>query len=113
MRFLVTCFLLTANLWALGGPRYVETTPRTGAFALVENGSAAALRVDAADWPGVVRAAHDLQADVNRVTGVTPAWDTAAKKMILVGTVGKSPLIEQLARAGKIDVSGIRGKWES
>ena len=33
--------------------------------------------------------------------------------MVLIGTVGKSPLIDQLARAGKIDVSGIRGKWES
>ena len=84
------------------------TSPHPGAFALVENGSAAAVRVDAADWPGVQRAAHDLQADVNRVTGVTPAWDTTAHKMVLIGTVGKSPLIEQLARAGKIDVSGIR-----
>ena len=33
--------------------------------------------------------------------------------MVLIGTVGKSPLIEQLVRAGKIDVSGIRGKWKS
>ena len=33
--------------------------------------------------------------------------------MVLIGTVGKSPLIEQLARAGKIDVNAIRGKWES
>src|SRR5580692_12532918 len=113
MRPLLTCFLFAANLWALGGPRYVETSPRPGAFALVENGSAAAVRVDAADWPGVQRAAYDLQADVNRVTGFTPAWDTTARKMVLIGTVGKSPLIEQLARAGKIDVDGIRGKWES
>ncbi|MGA3236688.1 MAG: glycosyl hydrolase 115 family protein [Bryobacteraceae bacterium] len=113
MRPLLTCFLFAANLWALGGPRYVETSPHPGAFALVENGSAAAIRIDAADWPGVQRAAHDLQADVNRVTGVTPAWDTAARKMVLIGTVGKSPLIDQLARAGKIDVGGIRGKWES
>src|ERR1700689_714543 len=107
MRLLMTCLLLTANLWALGGPRYVETSTQPGAFALVENGSAAALRVDAADWPGVQRAARDLQADVNRVTGVTPALNTAAPKMILIGTVGKSPLIDQLARTGKIDVSGI------
>ena len=113
MRPPLTCFLFAANLWALGGPRYVETSPHPGAFALVENGSAAAVRVDAADWPGVQRAVYDLQADVNRVTGVTPAWDTAAHKMVLIGTVGKSPLIEQLARAGKIDISGIRGKWES
>ncbi len=122
MRLLLTCLLLTANLWALGGPHYVETSTRPGAFPLVENGSAAALRVDPADWPGVQRAAQDLQADVNRVTGVTPALNAAAQntaatnmapKMILIGTVGKSPLIDQLARAGKIDVSGIRGKWES
>ena len=113
MRLLLTFLLLSASLWAIGGPRYVETSPRPGAFALVENGSAAAIRVDAADWPGVQRAAHDLQTDVNRVTGVTPAWDTTARKMVIIGTIGKSPLIEQLVRAGKIDVSGIRGKWES
>ena len=113
MRYFLTCFLCTANLWALGGPHYVETSPQPGAFALVEKGAAAAVRVDASDWPGVLRAAHDLQADVNRVTGVTPAWDSSAPRMVIIGTVGKSPLIDQLARTGKIDVSGIRGKWES
>jgi hypothetical protein len=113
MRLLLTWSLLTANLWAVGGPRYVENSAGAGAFALVANGSAAALRVDGADWPGVQRAARDLQADVNRVTGVTPVWNTTAPKMILIGTVGKSPLIDQLVSAGKIDVSGIRGKWES
>jgi hypothetical protein len=113
MRYFLTCFLWAANLSALGGPHYVETSSQPGAFALVEKGVAAAVRVDASDWPGVQRAAHDLQADVDRVTSVTPAWDTAARRMVLIGTVGKSPLIDQLDRAGKIDVSGIRGKWES
>ena len=106
-------FLSAASLWALGGPHYVETSPQPGAFGLVEKGAAAAVQVDASDWPGVLRAAHDLQADVDRVTGVTPVWDTAAPRMVLIGTVGKSLLIDQLVRAGKIDVSGIRGKWES
>ena len=97
----------------MGGPHYVETSPQPGAFALVEKGAAATVRVDPSDWPGVLRAGHDLQADVDRVTGVTPPWDTSARRMVLIGTVGKSPLIDQLASAGKIDVSGIRGKWES
>jgi hypothetical protein len=79
----------------------------------MDKGAAAAIRVDASDWPGVLRAAHDLQADVDRVTGVTPGWDTSVRRMVLIGTVGKSPLIDQLVHAGKIDVSGIRGKWES
>ena len=113
MRLLLTCVFLPTALWAVGGPRYVETSPRPGAFALVQNGAAAAVEVDAADWPGVQRAAHDLQADINRVTGVTPAWNTTARKMILIGTAGKSPLIDRLASAGKIDVNGLRGKWES
>src|ERR1051325_4085777 len=113
MRSLTMCLLFAANLWAVGGPRYVETAPRPGAFALAENPSAATIRVDKADWPGVQRAAHDLQADVNRVTGITPAWDTTEPKMVLIGTVGKSPLIDQLAKDGKIDISGIKGKWES
>jgi len=113
MRPLLAVLLFAGNTWALGGPHYVATSSRPGAFALLENGSAAAIRVDGADWPGVQRAAHDLQADVERVTGSKPAWDTTARKMVLIGTAGKSPLIDQLAQAGKIDVSGIRGKWES
>ncbi len=113
MRLLLACLALSANLWALGSPRYVETTPRAGAFALVENSAAAAILVDATDWPGVQRAAHDLQADVNRVTGVTPAWGSTGRKMILIGTIGKSTLVDRLASTGKIDVSAIRGKWES
>src|ERR1051325_7699026 len=90
MRSLTMCLLFAANLWAVGGPRYVETAPRPGAFALAENRSAAAIRVDKADWPGVQRAAHDLQADVNRVTGITPAWGTTAPNRVLIGTGGKS-----------------------
>ncbi len=111
MRYLL-CLLSAGTLWALGSPHYVETSPQRGGVALVEKGAAAAIRVDSADWPGVIRAGHDLQADINRVTGVTPSWDTTARSMVLIGTVGKSPLIDGLASAGKIDVSGIRNKWE-
>lgn len=32
---------------------------------------------------------------------------------ILVGTVGKSAVIDQLVKQRKIDVSGIKGKWEA
>ncbi|HUP04765.1 MAG TPA: hypothetical protein VMU19_12295 [Bryobacteraceae bacterium] len=72
MRPVLTCFLFAANIWALGGPRYVATSPRPGAFALVANGSAANVRVDPADWPGVVRAAegHVARNEVNRAAGL-------------------------------------------
>ena len=32
---------------------------------------------------------------------------------VLVGTIGKSPLIDRLVAAGKLDVRGIAGKWET
>ncbi len=105
-------------------PKYVSATPTAGSFALASDGKAAAIYVDAADWPGVVRATKDLQADVNRVTGLTPqildgatvnatAADRLLRGAVIIGTVGKSPIIDRLAREGKIDVSGIRGKWEA
>jgi len=37
----------------------------------------------------------------------------AAGGTIIAGTIGKSPLIDQLIKAGKIDVSGVKGKWEA
>jgi hypothetical protein len=111
--------LLTAvQAWALGEKQYVSTTPVQGGFVLYTSGKAAPLVVSDADWPGVVRAVGDLSADVERVTGhaAPVAKDTAAAKgedVVLIGTIGKSPLIDALVKAKKLDVSGIAGKWES
>ena len=51
------------------------------------------------------RAVGDLQADVERVSGVKPAVAAAggatAPFAVIVGTVGKSPLVDGLAKAVK------------
>jgi hypothetical protein len=44
------------NLLAIGRTRYVETTASRGSFPLVGPRGASPIYVDAADWPGVVRA---------------------------------------------------------
>lgn len=84
---------------------------------MVEAGRAAPLWVDAADWPGVVRAVSDLEADLRRVSDVRPeVWNSPGSRsshMVLIGTIGRSAIIDQLIREGKIDASGIEGKWES
>lgn len=94
---------------------FVTEKAETGSFALVRNHAAAALVVDAADYKGVVRAAGDLQADVERVTGVKPqiANAPAGANVVLIGTVGKSAVIDGLVKAGKLKVDTIQGKWES
>jgi hypothetical protein len=95
----------------------VEFTAQEGSFPLVAADSAAAIQVDDNDWPGVVRAATGLRTDIARVTGVTPliTHDDPApgSRLIIVGTLGKSRLLEQLIAQKRIDVSSLTGKWEA
>ncbi len=115
--------LVAVRAWALGERRYVSTTPVQGGFVLYTSGKAAPLVVSDADWPGVVRAVGDLSADVGRVTGHAAAIEKSAgaagyqgakgADVVIIGTIGKSPLIDALVKAGKLDVSGIAGQWES
>jgi len=92
---------------------YVSTKPGRDRFPLV----GAPLVVSAGDHAGVIRVVDDLQADIAAVTGVKPAVGhdkvPGHRDPVLVGTIGKSPLIDRLVAAGKLDVRGIAGKWET
>ena len=96
---------------------YVSARPGAGRFALVADGKAATIVVSSADWPGVVRVAGDLQADLKSVTGVEPAVAKDAAPtgggVVIVGTIGHSPLVDGLVSRHKLDVSSIKGKWET
>ena len=96
---------------------YVATTGGPGRFTLAQSGNAAPLVASSTDFPGVVRAAADLRGDVQRVSGIEPrlAMDAlpSTREVVLVGTLGKAPLIDRLVSAHKLDVSGIAGKWET
>ncbi|HTL72446.1 MAG TPA: glycosyl hydrolase, partial [bacterium] len=113
----VVIFVGRSHGFALGQVQYVETVPGRDSFPLVQQNAAAVLCVDSSDWPGVIRAAGDLQADIRRVTDRTPALSesetVSGANVVIIGTVGKSALIDQLVRAEKIDISPIAGKWES
>src|SRR5208282_812002 len=37
----------------------------------------------------------------------------AGKNVVIIGTIGKSAIIDRLIRKNKIDASAISGKWES
>jgi hypothetical protein len=96
---------------------YVSTEAGPGRLALVAGGRAAPIVVSSGDHPGVVRVVGDLAADIARVTGVRPVVSTdhvpTGSDVVLVGTIGHSPLIDGLVAAGKLDVTGLAGKWET
>ena len=54
----------------------VSENADAGSFPLEFTKQAAPIFLDSADWPGVLRAGGDLQADVERVTGIKPALST-------------------------------------
>lgn len=100
----------------------VEQQPLTDAahkedFCIAQKEKVADIYVDSDDWPGVVRAAGDLQADIARVTNQTAKIAHEEKDLeknaILIGTIGKSKIIDQLIRKVKIDTAPIDGQWES
>jgi hypothetical protein len=113
----VLAAVLPAMAGAVGAPPFVAHEPVPDSFPVVAAGVATQLWVDDDDWPGVLRAAGDLRDDIERVTGHTPGiWssDTSRSgRMIIVGTLGRSALIDRLVAEGQIDASGIDGQWES
>jgi hypothetical protein len=108
--------LLSAAAHALPTPAWVTEQAAPGAMALIEPVRVAPIHVAKEDWPGVTRAAVDLQADFERVSGRKPTFSDApaAKEQtaIIVGTLGRSPLIDGLVAKGKLHVEQLRGRWE-
>jgi len=117
-RILLLLLLMVSagKLFAIGEQNLIESASAPGSFALFDK-TTATICVDTNDWAGVIRAAKDLANDVNRVTGHQPQVinhpQSAGKNVVIIGTIGKSPVIDQLIREKKIDASEIAGKWES
>jgi hypothetical protein len=102
---------------APGHKSYISTKNGTGFFALAANGKAAPFYTSNVEYAGVIRAAKSLAGDVRAVTNITPVlFAPGAKKvkqMVLIGTLGKNPLIDQLVAQKKLTVTSIAGKWET
>lgn len=89
---------------------------QAGDFPLVYQNRKADLLVSPEDFRVVQIAAGDLAADVERVTGKRPAVVTsasAARNVVVSGTLGHSAVVDRLVKSGKLDVTRIVGKWES
>ncbi len=85
-------------------------------FPLVGDCAATIVR-DKADAEVVDVAVNLLATDIRRVTGRKPdvcdSLSKDGKPVVVVGTVGQSRFIDALVRSGKLDVSAIKGQWES
>ena len=107
--------LLIAVVLSLRGKAQTER------FCIANKGITAGIIVDENDWKGVIRAAHDLGNDVRKVTGFpsqvrllsSDSPGMKQPKSIIVGTIGKSRIIDRIIRQKKLDVRKVKGQWES
>ncbi|MEI6177838.1 MAG: hypothetical protein WCS43_13175, partial [Verrucomicrobiota bacterium] len=115
--FLFSLLLAAEPGAALPARSYVSDQAVAGSFPLVKAGVAADVFVSSDDWKVARIAANDLAADVERVTGRKPrlkeSGEGLSAQAVLVGTIGKSPLIDGLIKSGKLKVDKIRYQRES
>jgi hypothetical protein len=95
---------------------YVSTQMQDGYFELAANGKSAPLYVSPEDYPGVNKILTLFQNDIKLVSGTQPEIFNSlpdAREIIIIGTIGKSPVIDNLVTDKKLDISSIKGKWET
>lgn len=91
---------------------------REGDFVLFQDNVAGSIYLDQEkELPQVQRAAGDLVTDIEAVTGKKPSLkqekDGYTENMIIIGTVGQGGMVDRLAAAGKLDLTGVTGEWEA
>jgi len=87
-------------------------------FILFDNDSSIAdLYIDSTDWDGAAIALSTLQNDIQMVSGQKPkivnSLNTIGPIAVIAGTIDKSATINKMAENDKINVTNIKGKWES
>jgi hypothetical protein len=112
----LTLFCQYTLLAQMPDRKYVVEKQGNGYFPIKNGNEATPLLLSSTDFPGVIRAVGDLQADIFKVTGIQPVLNLdkapGAKQVIIVGTIGNSPLVDGLVAKKLIDASALKGKWE-
>ncbi|HUI10371.1 MAG TPA: glycosyl hydrolase 115 family protein [Bacteroidota bacterium] len=113
----LACALGCARFLSFAGEDYVVFHPAGGGFPLAVHGTPAPLYAGREEYPGVLRALGLFADDIRRVTGKAPLVShdvpASAPSLVVVGTLGRSRLVDSLVAAGKLDVRGVAGKWEA
>lgn len=114
--FLIFALFLSSKVAALS-ESFVSTDPGAQDFPLFYQGNVAPIFLDETDYSGVIKVANQLVGDIQKVTGSKPSLSTkqapTGKTVILVGTLGKSSLVDQLASSKKINLKDVEGKWDT
>ncbi len=122
--FIKVCFFIVVvgscsnyDVFAVPDNSYVSIVSSKGCMKLSGKGKPCPILISSDEAIGVQYAVKNLQADITKVTGKSPAvifnQSPESQEVIIIGTLGCSTLIDKLVSDGKMDVTSIKGKWEA
>ncbi len=119
--FLVMLMLGVATIASAQSTAFPESilaqNPTVHDFQLVTRQNHAIILIDDQDFPVVKLCAGLFCDDVERVTGYKPSLIINQSEVIpycvIIGSIERSRIIKKLISSKKIDVSGVKGRWES
>ncbi|MDE5871130.1 MAG: glycosyl hydrolase 115 family protein [Muribaculaceae bacterium] len=111
------------NIYTLLPPVVTSAKTSEGDFPIVnEAGNPACIVYAESEYPGVKRAAADLADDIERVTGKKPdvkevknisqLSDLSECPLVVIGTLGKSAIADDLVKLMGRKKTDLKGKWE-
>ncbi|MDQ6531311.1 glycosyl hydrolase 115 family protein [Flavobacterium sp. LHD-85] len=107
---------LSTKSYAINPEKYVVNQASVGNFPLVSKGKTASILVDDKDYSGVLKVTGHLENDIFQVSDLHSKRIKKISEVedfvVIIGTLGKSKIIDQLAKQGKIDAKELQGKWE-
>jgi hypothetical protein len=113
----ITVFAGGAVVKIKNGPSYISFQKPENGFTVSSAGKTVPLLISSSDYPGVLRAVNDLKSDLQAVTNsevkIYADKTEGDDEVIIIGTLGKNPLIDKLAKEQKIIADSIKGKWDA
>lgn len=118
MKFFISILAVIVSVgFARAESTLLTGTPGASDFILATQGRVVPMLIETKTDPAVARAAADLRTDIESVSGISPARVdervALPREFIIAGVAGQSALLDQMAAAGKIDLRGLAGAWES
>ncbi|TDD99515.1 glycosyl hydrolase 115 family protein [Flavobacterium cellulosilyticum] len=108
--------LMATNTYAINPNKYVTNSASKGSFPIASKGKLASIVISDNDYGGVLRVVGHLENDIFAVTNLHPNRiqnnKSGVEYAIIIGTLGHSTIIDQLAKEGKINPAELHGKWE-
>lgn len=108
---LITCVPLFAQIEV-----YKQVRKSIADFPVVDSKNVAPIYIDTTDFISVKKTAGLFAGDVEKVTGKKPEVVLCGSKLkeyvVIIGSVGKNKLINELIKSKKLKVDSLQNKWE-